>query len=439
MSHKGEGSVKIQEFQWERFFLVAQSSYDDKLSKKKTKTVEEKRFRDEFLEDDSSNQLWIQIFRDCLSESLGFEEKGAVLAANNLSVADRMSLLDRSFSAAIERFNSVQSEIASKPKRNIEEEVLLTVKLPRDVDSLLPTKMTLAMVIDIGRLLGFYRMPRTQSWIFAGRSFQMAQFCQTLYNDLNHCNETVFNPDDNNHEVDYPASDSDRETSSDDDEAPPPIEAAAPGAGADQDPPDGVSEANYENDVDHVEDTLREAAGEEALESTTGKFRPGTTVSTYMRMCVLNDCFAEWAKCKLAQKNWENYYCVTVAAAKTKAPKTDRVRTVEGNSATAASRRSKKRALATLGDENPIQTPLPTTLDMGPASGSTESSSSFVDLFPPNDLNNTRVEIQEAKAAQDKLFAETAKQTEALLILAGKIGEFMNFVKDLHTKPNESV
>ena len=61
--------------------------------KKKTKTIEEKRFRDEFLEDDSSNQLWIQIFRDCLSESLGFEEKGAVFSAMSVHDSSEENLI----------------------------------------------------------------------------------------------------------------------------------------------------------------------------------------------------------------------------------------------------------------------------------------------------------------------------------------------------------
>jgi|MesohylFT_1024984.scaffolds.fasta_scaffold41271_1 hypothetical protein len=69
--NRGETSVKIQEAQWDKFWDIFPSM--NNLSAK------EKQFIQLYGQPDGFNQLWLQTFRDCLSEALGFSEKGSYI------------------------------------------------------------------------------------------------------------------------------------------------------------------------------------------------------------------------------------------------------------------------------------------------------------------------------------------------------------------------
>ena len=543
MAYKGEGSVKIQFEQWTKFFEAIESSYND------VPVREQQNFRDEFLAPGSFNQLWIQVFRDCLSESLaqlcGFDEKGAVIAANARPVQDRLSILNSAFTAAIERFNHIQTETRKKDEKTDEEIVLVSIKLPSDsTRSTYPMMMTLPMVIDIGRLLGFYRQPRTQSWIFAGRSYQMAEFCQALYNDIHNVHESVFNPDLNNHDAEY-HDESDVEGP---EESQPETRTAASDVQVD------AAAATTT-----VAATVTEAQAQAPVhDAGPGDFKAGTTVSTYLRLCVLkiwsglflgenpkkfsinlllkpdtikdaisefnhansrlwklkvyndvytiplqwipqilktaggwektifvkrrecpdakipnhcvesddSDCFKQWTNGKEAQKAWENYYSVIVAEAKSKAPRTDRIKTTEGTSKSAQHSRAKKRSLAALNGKDEATTrasrgpselsssddvsvahqaaaaaagvpvpavpvPVPVTRTQAQTQAQPDASIRLGNIFSLTAKdNNLERELREAKAAQEKQLAATEKQTEAFNLLASTIGDFLMYVKN---------
>jgi hypothetical protein len=71
MAVSGETSVQIHDEQWDRFWNHREAKrYFSEA------TEETKAFADSFLSSGSNNELWIQNFRDCMSEALGFATKG---------------------------------------------------------------------------------------------------------------------------------------------------------------------------------------------------------------------------------------------------------------------------------------------------------------------------------------------------------------------------
>jgi len=339
------------------------------------------------------------------------------------------------------------------------------------------------MVIDIGRILGFYRMPATQSWIFAGRSYQMAQFCQSLYNLRCGTTETLFNPE----EFEENAYRQEDDTEKDDEENP------------------------------------------EVFITATDTFKPGGTVSTFLRLCLhkiwadmlitdkffsvkkllstdtikvaveifntnshmwsncktkqipyrwipsilktatgwelaINakrrenssaqepegECFTSWTS-KQSQKDWENYYCTVIGNTKCIAPRTDRakVRQQEGVSESAQARKKKKQDLRDP-EISPIVTPSIGT------DGVTGNSTSSTDLtlasfLSPDDTDKIfKEELDAAKnhAAQTtstllSLTSNSEKQIEILTnsdkqlaelncnlrVLAGNFGQLLELMK----------
>ena len=223
MANRGESSIKIHDFQWDKFWPTIEK-YSD-LSEK------ERNFVLRYLQPNDSNELWLRTFRDCLSKSLGFSESGSH-ATFGLNISDRENALKLALPVTLGRFDSIKDQIRKKSEDtlNTDEEKLLSVNLEETDDSVL----TMRMIVDIARILGFHRMPNTQSWGFAGESFQMAQFCQDLFNLIHGTHDAVLNP--------YAADDS-----------------------------------GYANNDDLAEEE-NQISGE--------VFKPNSTISTYIRLCV---------------------------------------------------------------------------------------------------------------------------------------------------------
>ena len=98
----------------------------------------------------------------------------------------------------------------------------------------------MSIIIAIARHLGFFRQPMTQSWDFAGKSYQMAVFCLQLHNDINNVNEEMQNAHDPN-EAGY----------------------------------DNVPDANGDN-----------GNGDNENIAEADKWQPNCTVSKYFRLCL---------------------------------------------------------------------------------------------------------------------------------------------------------
>ena len=183
MANKGEGSIKIREFQWENFWATV-----DRYTEMND---QEMNFIMKYVQPNDANELWIRTFRDCISEALDFNDKGAWMITEGLALRERKDIFSTAIAAAMNRFETVAAQIREKDDliRSDEEKKLLDVSWE---ENCIPYRISL----DIARLLGFFRMPGTQSWIFAGRSYQMSEFCQSLYNSINVTNEKLLNPED---------------------------------------------------------------------------------------------------------------------------------------------------------------------------------------------------------------------------------------------------
>jgi hypothetical protein len=400
MAHRGETSIQILAEQWDRFYEAV-----DNYSGMATK---EANFVDMFLLPSDNNDLWLRTIRDCLSESMGFEDDGAHLRLSEQSISAREDFLKTALLAAKEKFLSIQEQIRSKADgHSAGEEKLLQVKLDEDES----TAFSLKFVVDIGRFLGFHRKPRTQSWIYAGRSFEMAQFCQNLSNDQNGTNDAVYDPHDN------------------DDSG---YEGLA-----------GIQDIGTQDATNNV------------------NFKAGNVVSTFVRMCLLKtwseyfqgpnaqgysagkllstesiqaakenfdreshkwnvpqkiiplswfpdilktagnwerginakrredasarkptgDCFSDW-NIKSLQKEWEAYFCAIIGEAKCKAPKTSRHREKEGESKSSINRKKAKSGLLAneVHEVNEEVDPSPSESLASSKSTSSKSSVSFLDL-----------------------------------------------------------
>lgn len=239
MANKGETSIAVWLEQWETFFEKA-SSYD-------LRDEKERNFVNNFLQPDENNKLWLQTFRDCLSEALNFAERSDHALFQVAPVPDQEAYLKNALKDAIDHFNDIKKQLSkiAKNKRNDSQKQFLLVEVNETAETSLP----LTVVIDIGRLLGFYRMPKTESWIMAGRSYQCAQFLQNLYNARTGLREELYS-EDNADESGYapPASDDD----------------------------EGNLESNNSNEAD-----------DHAVENDDNaeKFKPNSTASTYLRLC----------------------------------------------------------------------------------------------------------------------------------------------------------
>ena len=103
MSNRGEGSLKIHEFQWDKFWPAVDSF--TKLNEK------EQKFITDFLQPGDCNDLWITTFRDCLSEYLGFGEQGSHVVCEGMSLAGKEDKLSAAVTEAILRFGVVREEV----------------------------------------------------------------------------------------------------------------------------------------------------------------------------------------------------------------------------------------------------------------------------------------------------------------------------------------
>ena len=72
MSERGESTIKIHDFQWEAFWEWC-DNFEETCSEK------ERNFVQNFLQDDNTCKVWIQTYRNCLSEALGFSSRGTVV------------------------------------------------------------------------------------------------------------------------------------------------------------------------------------------------------------------------------------------------------------------------------------------------------------------------------------------------------------------------
>jgi hypothetical protein len=98
-------------------------------------------------------------------------------------VEDRIdTILKPAFETATKNFIDMQAQVRSQDIKSDKEEQMIAVEL---------AGFDIRYAIEIGMFLGFFRQPTTQSWIFAGRSYQMAEFCKNLYLDMTGANEAT--------------------------------------------------------------------------------------------------------------------------------------------------------------------------------------------------------------------------------------------------------
>jgi hypothetical protein len=139
----------------------------------------------------------MQIFSEDLSEALDLNDKSDMLKFTGRK-EEIQRLLRAAVVTAAKTFQSEQLKLKDGTVKydgktlTSEQEWFLKVNVHDHIGADgEPETGLMDLAIDVGRCLGFHRQPKSESWAYAGRSYNMKYLCSELYRLL-HPDDAVF-------------------------------------------------------------------------------------------------------------------------------------------------------------------------------------------------------------------------------------------------------
>lgn len=154
----------------------------------------EKSFLVSYVLDESGTSLrleshfWLRVYRDTLADALGFDDQGDCKSKPLLPKMERMSLMTQAHDMTLQKIAEKRGLYCgeflkikgSNPRHKLSKAQKLFVDLPGDLSAHVPLFLSVA----IGKYLGYQRGVSSDSFIYAGKSYNMKCFCDTLYGEM---------------------------------------------------------------------------------------------------------------------------------------------------------------------------------------------------------------------------------------------------------------